>query len=396
MECANKNAKFDITETWLGNVAYSHSGSESTRYHYKKHFSMFCEYIGKTPEEIMAEYEDAELKRVPERTLRRRYSQYLQGWIVALEREGYASGTIFIMVAAVQSFFKYNDLGMGHVPIGKLKVTFHNRDLTKQDIIEIIKASNPREKAFYLVMAQSGLRPHTVSALRYKHIQLDFEKHVIPCKIEVPSDLTKGKYRSYFTFIGEDAVKALETYFNIDKEGKMQSDSLIFSKKGHDEEPLDRRIISHYFHDTVTVLNEKGVVDYEQKELSKPGTVRLYGLRKWFRKQAAQAGSDYVNFWMGHTLKNPSDNRYFKPDEGNVKKFSEETVEHHRQIFAEKAAPYLRLETAAPNETERVIKEQKQRIEQLEKELAEIKKTRPALETLLKRVEEIERKLASS
>jgi hypothetical protein len=48
---------------------------------------------------------------------------------------------------------------------------------------------------------------------------------------------------------------------------------------------------------------------------------------KWFRKQAAQAGSDYVNFWMGHTLKNPSDNRYFKPDEGNVKKFSEEIVQ---------------------------------------------------------------------
>jgi hypothetical protein len=222
-------------------------------------------------------------------------------------------------------------------------------------------------------MAQSGLRPHTISALRYKNIQPDFEKGVIPCKIEVPRGLTKGKYQSHFTFIGEDAVQALKTYFNRDKQEKMEPKSFVFSQKGHDDLKMDRRVPSRYFHDIVLALNEKGVLEYQQKAKWKPSTVRLYGLRKWFRKQAAQSGSDYVNFWMGHVQKNASDNRYFTPDEGNERKFSAETVEHHREVYAKRAAPYLRLETATPNETEKVILEQKAEIQELKRDLEQLR-----------------------
>ena len=373
MECLNKGAKFNVTETWLDSVASSHSDSKSTRYSYKKNFLLFCKYIGKPPEQIINDYETAELQHIPERSLRRRYGNFLKGWKVALKKEGFASGTIFIMVAAVQSFFKYNDLGLGFIPMGKIEVTYHNRDLTKNDILEIVKSSNPREKAFFIVMAQSGLRPHTISALRYENLLPDFENGTIPCKIEVPKGLTKGKYQSYFSFVGEDAINALKDYFNADKEGQITPESYVFSQKGHDNLPMDRRIPSRYFHERVVALNKKGIVDYSQKAEKKPGTVRMYGLRKWFRKQAAQAGEDYTNFWMGHLPKNPSDSRYFAPDEGNQKKFSADVVEHHREIYAEKAMPHLRLETATPSEEVKLIQKQNKEIEQLHEELTQLK-----------------------
>jgi integrase len=394
MERANINAKLSGVETWLNSVAFSHSGSKSTYTEYKRNFLRFCDYIGKTPEEILAEYETVELNHVPERTLRRKYSQYLQSWIIELSGQGFVSGTIHIMVGSVQSFFKYNDLALGHVPIGKRKVTFHNRDITKEDILQILSVSAVREKAFYLVMAQSGLRPHTICALRYKNIQPDFDNGIMPCCIRVSEDITKGAYRAYFSFIGDDAVNALRDYL---KTRKMEPESLLFTQKGSGtydpsgkwipDKPLDRRVITHFFRAAIMKLKQKGLVDYRQKAKGKAGTVRLYSLRKYFRKQAGQAGLDYAQFWMGHILKN-QDEHYFKPQEDSEEPFSKEAIETHRKMYAEKAAPHLRLETATPSETEKTIQEQQTEIERLKQEL---EKTREQTKGIQEIREELEK-----
>jgi hypothetical protein len=64
--------------------------------------------------------------------------------------------------------------------------------------------SKIREKAFFAVMAQSGLRPHTIRQLRLKNFE-PLDK--LPCKIEVPKEMTKGKFGSYVTIVGPDAIK---------------------------------------------------------------------------------------------------------------------------------------------------------------------------------------------
>jgi len=142
-------------------------------------------------------------------------------------------------------------------------------------------------------------------------------------------------------------------------------------------------VLSHIFGNIVLKLREKGVLNFETKTKKIEGSersrvsiseLRLYGLRKWFRKHAGFAGVDFVNFWMGHSL--GVDEHYFTRD-----------PEHHRKIYKEKAMPHLRLETSTPSETDRTIAKQTEVIEELKRELQEAQQRIQQLEKFSATVE---------
>jgi len=243
----------------------------------------------------------------------------------------------------VKSFFKYNDLPLGHVPMAQQRVLYHNRDITKEEIKLILDASRPREKAFYIIMAQSGLRPHTISRLKYKHIKEDFEKKIIPCKIDVPQEIAKGQYHSYFTFIGKEGVKYLRAYLNT--RPNLKDDDYLFPMQGSTER-VNPKSITGLFTRTVLKLQQNGLIDVKQEVKGKPRDIRLYNLRKFFRKYAHQAGFEFVQFWMGHKVKAGVDDHYRPRD-----------VEFHRKLYKEKAMPFLRIETHTPTETDKKMTE---------------------------------------
>jgi hypothetical protein len=120
---------------------------------------------------------------------------------------------------------------------------------------------------------------------------------------------------------------------------------------------------------SIEKLKAKGIMSFEQKEHGKPRNVRLYNLRKYFRKEAGKAGIEYVNFWMGHKTD------YQAPyiPASDVHYFPHEDVEFQRQLYAEKAMPHLRLETRTPDEREIEIVELRKQLEQRDKELAELR-----------------------
>jgi hypothetical protein len=123
------------------------------------------------------------------------------------------------------------------------------------------------------------------------------------------------------------------------------------------------------FRKAVRLLKDKGVMNYEQKKANRPAEVRLYNLRKWFRKMAIQAGFENVEFWMGHT--GPGVDEAYRPKD----------PEFYRKIYAEKAMPFLRLETSTPSETEKTI----------EKQAAEIKELRETLGMIQKKFSDMEK-----
>jgi site-specific recombinase XerD/uncharacterized protein YdcH (DUF465 family) len=346
-------------EIWLNNVALAHSDSKETSYKYKNNFQDFCDFMGKTPEEILDDYEASR-----DREFRKRYSQFLRAYIAQQYNMGLAPNTIRTTTGAVRSFFKYNDLPLGHVPTARLRVLHHNRDLEHKEVIEIIYDSRPRERAFYAVMAQSGLRPNTICHLKYEQIKEDFEKKDNKSYvIHVPEEVAKGKYCSHFTFIGKEAMEYLRTYLPPN----MQDDDYIFTKQGT-QEPASPRSISGLFLRTVLKFQKKGQMKVNQKERGKPHTIRLYNLRKFFRKFGGHAGDEYVNFWMGHKVnyKAPhipaSDEHYF----------NKEDVEFHRKIYEEKALPHLRLETATPTETDKKMTELEEKNKKLGRKVAKL------------------------
>lgn len=311
---------------------------------------LFCNFIDKTPEQILKDYDNSK-----DREFRRQYAQYLRVFLSAESKKKLSSGTISSRETAVKSFFKYNDLPLGFVPHTRVRVIYHNRDLTHEELKLILNASRPRERAFFAILAQSGLRPFTVCSLRFKHIKKDLVEERIPCKIDVPQEIAKGKYRGHFTFISHEAVEYLKAYLHTRR--NLRNEDFLFVKEGTTQE-ANPKSLSGLFSRTLRKLQEKGLIDVKQKTRNKPRDVRMYNLRKFFRKHATPAGFEYVQFWMGHVVRTGQEEHYRPTD-----------VEFHRKLYAEKAMPFLRLETATPTETEKTIEELREQLKARDKEI---------------------------
>jgi integrase len=337
----------DLVTEWLQNVAYSNSGSPNTQDEYIRTWKRFSNFIGKTAEQIEAEYNSVD----KDRGFKRQYARLVRTWIAALSNGGLEDSSIKVMVGVIQSFFKYSDLPLGKIPQARSGVVYHNRDITAEEIVKIMAVVKLRERAFFAVMAQSGLRPHTVKQLRIKNLEsLD----TIPCKIEVPRAIAKGKYGGHITFIAADAAKYLKQYFETKKE--LSPESLVFSIGDYGKKPVNSKDVSRIFNKAARKLRKSGAIDFEVRE-GKPSEIRLYNLRKFFRKFANQMGFEHVEYMMGHTIKGSSMN--YKPED----------PEFYRQLYLEKAMPFLRLETLDPLETEKAILELKQKSERQIREL---------------------------
>jgi len=291
----------------------------------------------------------------------------------------YAPSSVNSVINVVRSFFKYNDLPLGFIPSGSNLIEFHNRDIEKNEILEVLKLSNVRDRAFFCILTQSGLRPSTIANLKIKDIEKILEQDTpIPCEITVRKENTKGKYSEYFSFIGEESVSYLKDYLKI-KSKVLTDEDYLFTKFGkeYEEKPLNPGILTHIFERIVKRLRDREVLSFKtstkqmnvETKTHKPlrnhisrSDIRLYNLRKYFRKHAGQAGPDYVNYWMGHTSILGVDLHYFSKD-----------VELHRKIYREKAMPHLRLETATASESEMAISELMTRLTQKDSEIKELR-----------------------
>jgi len=164
-----------------------------------------------------------------------------------------------------------------------MRVTYHNRDINHEEVKLILGASRPRERAFFATLAQSGLRPFTICNLRLKHVKEDLIIDHIPCKMDVSVEIAKGKYRGYFTFVGLEAVEYLKAYLHTRR--RITDDDFLFVKQGTKQQ-ANPKSFSGLFSRILRKLEEKGLIEVEQKERDKPRDVRLYSLRKFFRKHA--------------------------------------------------------------------------------------------------------------
>ena len=364
----------EAIKRWLDTVAYSHSDSNGTSMAYETSFTHFLDYCSLTAEQVVTDFEASD-----DRVFKRKYAQLIMGFIGDLRRKGYSPGSVTAKVHAVRSFFKYNDLPVGFVPSGSNLIEFHNRDIQKEEILEVLALASVREKAVFCTLAQSGLRPDTVANLKVKDVEGILEENTpLPCKVTVHRENTKGKFQEYFSFVGKESVECIKDYLKT--RGKVNAESYLFTASGHEDKPLSPSVETHLFRRILEKLSNKNVVSYASKRKNMRietkdkkllrdhitrNELRLYCLRKYFRRVARDAGNDFVNFWMGHTSSLGVDLHYFSRD-----------VEVHRKQYAEKALPDLGLESSAQSETASQLGEQHKRIQQLEKELDELKTAR--------------------
>lgn len=368
--------KIDPIENWLDTVAFNHSNSQQTRRIYKAYFQKFLNHAQTTAENILQDYNTS----ITEREFRQKYTPIIMSLIGEMNKQNLSQSTQHSRISTVKSFFKYNSLPLGYIPSGRQFIEFHNRDIEKEEIEEIIKDAQPREKAYYTLMAQSGLRPQTVSKLTIGDLEKLLDENTpIPCLIKIPQNKTKGQYSEYFTFTGKESIAYIKEYLKRERSQPLTQENYLFTMKDG-RSPVRPDVINHTFKRTVEKLKAKNVLNFKTNKKDMPNEkrksvsrneLRLYNLRKYFRNNA-HAGWDYVNFWMGHIAKLGSDKHYF----------SQTNIDQHRQQYKEKAMPHLNIETTTPDEIAPIITDlqnkltqQQKDIERRDNELQELKNT---------------------
>ncbi|SET02211.1 Site-specific recombinase XerD [Methanococcoides vulcani] len=305
---------------------------KNTIANYLRGMYQYTEYTEKTPLQLIeeAEQEIKQGKLMRERVVKRQ----LIGFKKTLKDKGLAPLTIKGYLTGVKSFYRFYDIDLPHLPRNASKprpLKKHMDIPTKDEIREVLKVCELRERAIILVGAASGLSANEIINLKLEA----FLKGYDPETEITTLDLRREKVGfDFITFLTPEASKAVLDYINFrnrpveskyeyrinqfKKQQTIDDNGYLFIKKAipddflntHDEDlrKLDSTTFAHLY---------RRVSDRAGKA-SKAGDwnkIRSHNIRKMFNSHLLNAGCDSfkVEFWMGHTL-NETQAAYFRSD----------------------------------------------------------------------------------
>ena len=210
-----------------------------------------------------------------------------------------------------------------------------NRDITKDEINRITEECQPREKAFFTVMRQSGLTPHAIKQLKIGNLErIMYPNTPIPCKVSIP-------YEKSPTFIGEEATKYLKQYLATRTRARenLTSQSLLFTIQNNPKKEINTKDESRAFRRAAQKLKKKRKINYEIRR-GKPSELRLYSLIEFYKKNT----NDYRKELDNDTIR--------KNDE------------FCRNLYEKLAMPSLEIEPPSPIEIHQLRKENQELKEQ--------------------------------
>jgi len=177
-------------------------------------FSRFCEYVGKTPSELLALKEKDMTTNPPQNVVEKLLDDFCGNL-----KADFTNAEKFNTSIAVKSFFKWNyrDLARASGIVSLEKVKPYNA-LTKEILRKLYdRARNPRDRALIPFVTSTGIAKETLSKLTWGHLEEGWETKELPC-IQIAPDLLKGhgigKYKGVrqITFLTPEAKRALINY----------------------------------------------------------------------------------------------------------------------------------------------------------------------------------------
>jgi len=284
-------------------LLFNRTGSQLTLYGYIDTFNCFCRWVKAEPDQLMNKCRDRNGDANPKGIAR--MTSAIDEYIDQLQAKNLAPATIRSRLKSITSIFRINGVGL-KLPYGlSVRNLYDERAPSREELIKILDLADLRERVIITMLAVSGLRIGTLLKLQYRHVKGDLERGIIPIHIHVEAELTKGKRRSYDTFLNEEASEYLKFYLDARKNGRIGQPPEFLN----DESPL----ISNYreikplaaatIQDIVSTLYIRAGVLTRNPKI-KRYDLRAHSLRKFFLTQMISTGTerDYVEYMMGHTL----------------------------------------------------------------------------------------------
>jgi integrase len=310
------------------------SSSTNTLRNYIYGIHQFSKFVEMKPDELIAECKNnggslATLEK---------HSKLIDDFIGALTADGLAPCTIGSYIKGVKALYEACRLPLSIERIRK-RVKYEDRAPTQEQLTKLLDFADIRlrDKLIIAILATSGLRIGTLAQLKYRHVKHDLERGMVPLHIHIESELTKGEYGSYDTFINKETVALLKADLKRRRQGSVKrSPDALFEEyekrveagetpkkvrdelrlkglppeKIHDESPLIRNM-----HDVIPKpLTPKQISNRIRSLYIKAGLVqksdrvrypiRAHSIRKFFRTRLAELGmnTDYIEYMMGHKI----------------------------------------------------------------------------------------------
>lgn len=288
------------------------TGSTATLYQYIYGVYRFCKWANTTPNQLIAECYDKE--KCPDPKALAKHVRLLDDFIGCLQADGLAPGTINNHVKGVKALYRASRLCL-ELPYRLSKRTvYYDRSPTPEELKHLMDLASLREKVIISCLALGGFRIGTLVKLQYRHVKRDLERGIVPIHVHVESQITKGKYHDYDTFLGKEAAEYMRVYLDCRRRdsscGKMPPETI------YEESPLIRDaqcrhpklVTPSTIHRVAHNLYFKaGLIQRASNCSNRSGRryeLRVHSIRKFFRTQMAALGveRDYIEYMMGHTI----------------------------------------------------------------------------------------------
>ena len=282
------------------------SGSLQSFYAYADTISRFSDWVGYSPDQIIADviFRDG----LPDPSRVQKHIRLLEDYVSTLQDQRLTPGRVHTCAKHIKTLYRINGVEIKLPYALPRRVTYKARAPNGEELQRLLDVADLREKAIISMLALGGFREGTLVRLQYRHVREELEGGIVPLHVHIESEITKGKYHDYDTFLSEEPIGYLRCYLEARRKGNIHSE--IPPEVVKDDSPLIRDEMS----DTPRAIGEKQVRKLIHAVYFRAGllqrsnggryTLCVHSLRKFFKTQLMALGvqSDYIEYMMGHTI----------------------------------------------------------------------------------------------
>ena len=279
------------------------SGSCHSIYSYTVNVQKYTAWLGSSPDLIIKDIKP--VGNIPDPARVQNHSGFLNDFLAELQDQGLKPGVVVNRVKSVKTFYRVNGIKVEVSEPLSRRVTYKDRSPTAEELTRVLDIADLRGKVIVSMLALGAFREGTLSKLKYRHVREDIENNRVPIHIHVETEIVKGKYGDYDTFLGAEAAQYLKLYIDQRRNGSRRTKPENLT----DESPLirdetkatPRNITPKQLRRVVHGLYVKANL---VKQCEGHYDLRVHSLRKYFKTQLLALGvqPDYVDYFMGHTL----------------------------------------------------------------------------------------------
>jgi site-specific recombinase XerD len=300
---------------WLGTTA-----KQGTLVTYKSNFRAYVQFTGMTAERLIDEALEDAKRDIRQRTdiVKTRLLNFYKYLKTEYPRKSRGKGDHRILgkglsdsaatgaVMAVRSFYGIYDINVklkGRQRLPKPKIANKRMMLSTADVKLLVDhARSLRDRAIILVMFQGGMDVSTLCSIKYAEVARGLVNNEHPLKLELYREKTSV---SYYTFLGKDAIEAVQAYVNDWKQKVVVFDNgmSLFLKqatKAKSCEGLDTNLVQNMLK---KVALSSGLID-DNNNGSSFNPISPHSLRESFGSIMTNNGvpDSIVDFWLGHAV----------------------------------------------------------------------------------------------